>query len=77
MDRDAFVRKLFDDFAENFPDLADEHRQIVKDEIETAIFNEESLGDLKYDESGLARIEYAIMTAFDRLGVPEVSEDDE
>lgn len=77
MDEDEFIARLFDGFLENFPDLTDEHRQVVMDEIETAIFNEASLGDLKYDESSLARIEYAIMTAFDRLGVPEVPEDDE
>ena len=80
MNRDDFIARLFDGFAKNFPNLADEYRQIVKDEIETAIFNEVSLGDLRYDTSGLARVEYAIATAFDRLGIPvddPLEEDDE
>lgn len=77
MDKDAFVARLFEGFAENFPDLTDEYRQIVRDAIETAIFNEMQLGDLKFDESGLARIEFAIHSAFDRLGVSEADLDDD
>ena len=72
MDKDEFVAKLFDRFAENFPNLTDVHRQIVADEIETAIHNEWALGDLRFDEGGLARIEFAIAAAFDRLGVSDV-----
>ena len=36
MDRNKFIEKLFEGFAENFPDLTDEYRQIVKDEIDRA-----------------------------------------